>query len=323
MSLASKVLTKRLRDMLSVAGLERRLLRSKPTEGRIGKHVAGELAKRTGRPISELLGLARKGVLSAPPLIRGIAQGLLQKGAGLGASIKSAAGKFTHPVWAKFTDAHWAAVLEAAIFQKERGNVIGRVRELIREEDERFGVLTNRVAAKVAKANAGARGEWLDPTHVRGALQYGEGMRADELGDILKISIANPKENLPRIKGKNKRLWIMAIVESKSPSNFKDAFDQLTKDVKRIRTEGISIHGEYFSPDEIHIELPKPGTLPKDAVTELIAAIPEAPANSIAGERALAAAQKVASIQVWSENVPEKEIVAAGNLASELAASLK
>jgi hypothetical protein len=115
----------------------------------------------------------------------------------------------------------------------------------------------------------------------------------------------------------------MAIVESKSPSNYQDAFDQLIQDVKRILEDGLTIHGETFSPDEIHIELPKSGTLPDNAVTELIAAIPQDPATSAGARRAHAAASKKASIQVWPETVPEKEIAAATDLAIEEAASLK
>jgi len=315
MSLQSKALTKHLRDILSLAGLQRRLLRSTPSEGRIGKHIAADLSKRTGRPVGELLGLARKGVLSAPPLVSDMVQVLLRRGAGMIERIKASAATFTHPVWAKFTEKEWASVLQAALFEKAPGNVMGRVRELLRELDQRFATLGERIAAKVGRANAGPRGEWLQPTTTRGVLQYGGGMRADEIGDIFKISYANPKRNLPRINGKNKRLWIMAIIESKSPSNFKDAFDQLINDVKRILKDGVTIQGEYFSPDEIHIELPKPGTTPDEAITELIAAIPQDPATSVAADRALAAASKRASIQVWPEDVPEKEIAQAADLA--------
>jgi hypothetical protein len=154
-------------------------------------------------------------------------------------------------------------------------------------------------------------------------LQPGEGLRADELGDLLKVAFANPKKNPPRIKGKNKKIWIMAILESKSPSNFKEAFEQLIKDVQRILKEGMTIQGQYYSPDEIHIELPKPGTKPEDAVTELIAAIPKDPNTSIGAQRALAAGLKRAQIDVWTETAAEDEIQAAADLVASEAATLK
>jgi hypothetical protein len=315
MSLKSKALRKWFRDLLSEKGLSRRLLKSTPSDGRVGQHIGRELQRRTGKPFGELLGMARKGVLEAPPFIRAASEELLRTGAALGSKIRSAVTTFTHPSWAKLSDLHWAGVLDAARFQKQLGNVVGRLRELLHEVDARFATLTSRIASKVAKANAGPRGQWFESTTKRGVLQFGEGSRADELGDILKVSLANPKKPLPRINGKNKRLWIMAILESKSLSNFKEAFEQLINDVKRILRDGVTIDGEYFSPDEIHIELPKPGTLPEDAVTELIAAIPEERAVSVAGQRALAQATKTASIQVWGETVPEAEITAAAELA--------
>ncbi len=141
--------------------------------------------------------------------------------------------------------------------------------------EEMFNLI-ERMDGKVARemARPGAQGVWSRVQKIRGAVTHMRGKAgADaELRDYLLVSFAGDPP--PKWKGTRRKIWITAVVESKSPTNALDAFEQLRNDVRRIKSEGIVIDGTQYKPDEIKIEMPKVSDDPADWATELVAVLP-------------------------------------------------
>ena len=277
------------------------VLKGTETEGRIWRYVREALERRYNRRFDDLLDITRK-VAQAPPTwtnkvlarLDGAAQKLLTR---LGK-----AGWLNSPLLRKLDAEHWSRVFHTAVRERLRGNIKGAIREMILDVTEEMENLVNRMKTKVLLANAKlVSGSWQTPRKIRGAIASSEEKAAVELGDIIVVAFAGKQP--PVINGKKKRIWLMADVESKSPTNKWDAFEQLRARVERIKRHGMVIDGVPYRPDEIHIDLP---TQPdhEDWVTELVAALPR---NVRSADRAEEVTKGV-MINVWKIDVEESEL---------------
>lgn len=282
-------------------------------EGRLRKYLREALERRYNTTIEAIQNLSKKAVLGMPPGLIRSTRKLEAAGTKIIQGIQKTSGKFKSAFWTRINAAGWARVIETAWTERLRGNVRGAIREQIINVHERMADLVSAMRLKVARRNKADVGQWLDPEKVRGGLQRPEG-NPQELGDFLVVALAGDPP--PRWKGGKVKLWIMSIVESKSPTNMWDAFDQLRADIARIQKHGLEINGVKYEPHEIKIDLSKAGSSPADRVTDLVAVLPQelrAPASL----RKLGQVTKGTHIDVWEMPVAQEELEAAAELAEK------
>lgn len=301
----------------SILAARRRVLGGTLTESRLLKTVRQELERRSNHQFEELVALSRKAAQRSLSSLRNATERLVAAGKKLRDFVRAATTKFTHPAWQRLESYHWGRIIETARSEKLKGNVKGAIREILLMGHELLDNLVERMGRKVAKFNATHGTKWVEKVvTVRGGLQRKGEANIQEIGDIFLVAVAGDPP--PVIKGDTKRVWILSIVESKSPTNRWDAYGQLREDVSRIQRDGITLNGEYYTPDEIHIDLPKASQDPEDWTTELVAALPKSPTSPAKfGE-----VTKGTVVNPWVLDVPESEIERAADLALDAAAKL-
>jgi hypothetical protein len=303
-----------------MAGRPRKnLLGGSKTEWRVRKYLREVMERRYKRGFEELLDAGKKrgrpGDIDVIPRIEAAGTRLLER-------IRKASDKLKDKgksILLKLEEMDWVVILQKAMLARAPsqgypyglpGNIKGAIRELVLGKHENMKNLLARMGAKLSMKDPlpNMAGKWQPPERVSGAvsqqrkiLHTGEG---DEIGDHFVVAYAGKPP--PRWKGKQRRIWIMSIVESKSPTNLYDAFEQLRRDVARIKRDGIWINGKYYHPDEIVIDLPTSRQDPDDWITELIAAVPKEITSK--GAEKMSHLQKGTIMNVWLNDMDEEDL---------------
>ena len=245
------------------------------TETRLRRYIREALERRYNRRFDDLARATRKFAETPPPWLGDALKHLDAAAAKMLTRMAKAPTKIRSALLRRLDQRAWASILETAVRERLRGNIKGAIREQMLDLAEEMGNLMDRMGAKILRANKTGLGggSWrVPPRKVRGAISASDPERYAELGDYLVVAYAG--DPLPRVGQKRKKIWIMAAIESKSPTNKWDAFAQLRNDVERIRKNGITIDGVHYRPDEIHVDLPAERIDPEDWATELVAALP-------------------------------------------------
>lgn len=187
--------------------------------------------------------------------------------------------------FAKLSNPEWQQLLMKARHVFDRAvatssDYVSAIKGLLLEisiiKSARFDLLKGRLAAKLSKA--AKKGDWVDELHVVTGARTLDGR---EIGDILVVAYSKDK----------KRVWVMAIVESKSESNAIALIDHATRGrsddvlevigqhgtgVKRLQESGVRIDKLEFGKGSIQVEPPKKGLdlQHEENLTEFIGVVP-------------------------------------------------
>src|SRR5918995_6702990 len=207
------------------------------TEGRLRKYLHEVMERRYKRSLDELLDAGRK---LEPPANLDVIPRLEAAGTRLLERIQKASSKLTdktNSILLKLKESDWVVVLQKAMLARAPsqghpyglpGNIKGAIRELVLGKHENMKNLLARMGAKLSRKDPlpNMAGKWQPPERVSGAVsqqrKIQHAVEGDEIGDHFVVAYAGKPP--PWWKGKQRRIWIMSIVESKSPTNLYDAF---------------------------------------------------------------------------------------------------